>query len=203
MGFADRLSLIVFLSGLVGGSSCFGVAGRIDGYLPRPAGTLTFSREIAPILFENCAGCHRPDCLTARLVAEVFGVIAVAGLAGRALEGALPSRASDTSIAPLTSPRGPPPPPPPPVAADPVPLEPTASFACFSNLGKYNTPARPTAKSSTAITANFIAGLVVLGGRIARRCGVGPAGAGRVTWVKPAESFGRPPAGVPTVPSVA
>ncbi len=26
----------------------------------RPAGTLTFTRDIAPIVFEHCAGCHRP-----------------------------------------------------------------------------------------------------------------------------------------------
>jgi hypothetical protein len=28
--------------------------------IARPQGTLTFSRDIAPIIFENCASCHRP-----------------------------------------------------------------------------------------------------------------------------------------------
>lgn len=32
----------------------------IQGYVPRPAGSLTFSRDIAPIIFNNCSGCHRP-----------------------------------------------------------------------------------------------------------------------------------------------
>lgn len=30
-------------------------------YAPRPPGTLTFNADIAPIVFENCAGCHRPS----------------------------------------------------------------------------------------------------------------------------------------------
>src|SRR5579863_5276244 len=30
-------------------------------YLPRPQGTLTYTRDIAPILFQRCADCHRPD----------------------------------------------------------------------------------------------------------------------------------------------
>ena len=29
-------------------------------YVPRPHGEITFTRDIAPIVFENCAGCHRP-----------------------------------------------------------------------------------------------------------------------------------------------
>ena len=32
-----------------------------DAYTPRAAGTLTFNRDIAPIIFKNCAVCHRPD----------------------------------------------------------------------------------------------------------------------------------------------
>ena len=28
-------------------------------YLPKPKGTLTFSKDIAPIIFNNCSGCHR------------------------------------------------------------------------------------------------------------------------------------------------
>jgi len=29
-------------------------------YLPRPKGTLTFNKDIAPIIFKQCSGCHRP-----------------------------------------------------------------------------------------------------------------------------------------------
>jgi hypothetical protein len=29
-------------------------------YMPKPPGTLTFSKDIAPIVFNNCASCHRP-----------------------------------------------------------------------------------------------------------------------------------------------
>ncbi|HKS38676.1 MAG TPA: tetratricopeptide repeat protein [Verrucomicrobiae bacterium] len=31
-----------------------------DRYVPRPRGTLTFSKDIGPILFDRCAYCHRP-----------------------------------------------------------------------------------------------------------------------------------------------
>lgn len=30
-------------------------------YVPRPSGTLTFSKDIASIFFQRCSGCHRPD----------------------------------------------------------------------------------------------------------------------------------------------
>ncbi|MBI3850660.1 MAG: cytochrome c [Verrucomicrobia bacterium] len=55
-------------------------------YTPKPKGTLTFTEHIAPIVFNNCASCHRPGeaapfaLLTyadvkkrARLIAEVTG----------------------------------------------------------------------------------------------------------------------------------
>src|SRR5688572_17520429 len=29
-------------------------------YVPRPAGELTFTKDIAPIVFTHCSGCHRP-----------------------------------------------------------------------------------------------------------------------------------------------
>ena len=35
-------------------------AAPMVGYSPRPPGQLTFSKNIAPILFEHCAVCHRP-----------------------------------------------------------------------------------------------------------------------------------------------
>ena len=32
----------------------------LSSYRPRPAATLTFNKDIAPIFFQNCSGCHRP-----------------------------------------------------------------------------------------------------------------------------------------------
>src|SRR6266404_3168719 len=29
-------------------------------YVPRPRGTLTFNKDIAPIVFNQCSVCHRP-----------------------------------------------------------------------------------------------------------------------------------------------
>src|SRR5437867_9286684 len=31
-----------------------------EAYVPRPRGQLTFNKDIAPIVFRHCAGCHRP-----------------------------------------------------------------------------------------------------------------------------------------------
>jgi hypothetical protein len=31
-----------------------------DRYVARPAGTVTFNRDIAPIFYKECATCHRP-----------------------------------------------------------------------------------------------------------------------------------------------
>jgi hypothetical protein len=31
-----------------------------DVYVPRPKGALTFSKDVAPIMFNQCANCHRP-----------------------------------------------------------------------------------------------------------------------------------------------
>jgi len=33
---------------------------RSDRYTPRPRGTLTFNKDVAPIIFDRCAYCHRP-----------------------------------------------------------------------------------------------------------------------------------------------
>jgi hypothetical protein len=33
--------------------------GNGDVYVPRPKGTITFNKEIAPIVFQNCSPCHR------------------------------------------------------------------------------------------------------------------------------------------------
>src|SRR5215203_5294029 len=31
-----------------------------SGYVQRPRGAITYSKDIAPIIFNNCSGCHRP-----------------------------------------------------------------------------------------------------------------------------------------------
>jgi hypothetical protein len=31
-----------------------------DRYVPRPQGTVTFAKDVAPIIFDRCARCHRP-----------------------------------------------------------------------------------------------------------------------------------------------
>ncbi len=36
-------------------------ASRETTYAPRPKGSLTFNKEIAPIVFKNCSWCHRPS----------------------------------------------------------------------------------------------------------------------------------------------
>jgi Flp pilus assembly protein TadD len=38
----------------------FKKAGPPDRYVPRAKGTLTFHKDIAPLIFEHCAYCHRP-----------------------------------------------------------------------------------------------------------------------------------------------
>ena len=37
-----------------------GKSGAAEKYSPRPAGGLTFTKDVAPIIFEHCSGCHRP-----------------------------------------------------------------------------------------------------------------------------------------------
>ena len=38
-----------------------GKAGTSDAsYRTRPKGSITFNKDIAPIIFNNCASCHRP-----------------------------------------------------------------------------------------------------------------------------------------------
>ena len=32
-----------------------------DVYVPRTKGTVTFTKDIAPIVFNNCSGCHHPS----------------------------------------------------------------------------------------------------------------------------------------------
>src|ERR1041385_2096912 len=35
-------------------------SGRDSDYVARPKGSVTFTTDIAPIVFNNCASCHRP-----------------------------------------------------------------------------------------------------------------------------------------------
>ena len=32
---------------------------KTEAYVPRPKGTVTFNKDIAPIIFTHCSGCHR------------------------------------------------------------------------------------------------------------------------------------------------
>jgi len=128
------------------------------------------------------------------LVASAAGTGAATGRRadpGRGFDGPLPSSASDTSIAPFTSPSGPPP----PLAGAVIGPEDLSGFiscASLSRPGRYFNAATATTNTTTAVAAYFTAGFVVLGGRaVFRRCGMGVGGAERVTWVKPAESLVR------------
>lgn len=57
-GFAALLGSSVVVCSF--GSSCS--RSTADGpYVPRAEGTLTFNEDIAPIVFEKCSVCHRPD----------------------------------------------------------------------------------------------------------------------------------------------
>ncbi|HUL51251.1 MAG TPA: cytochrome c, partial [Candidatus Nitrosotalea sp.] len=40
----------------------FGNSGKrgTEAYVPRPRGAVTFNKDVAPIIFNHCAGCHRP-----------------------------------------------------------------------------------------------------------------------------------------------
>ena len=59
--------LVLALAGLasvvIAGIALRSTSARRDAspaYVPRPPGTLTFNRDVAPIIFQNCAPCHRP-----------------------------------------------------------------------------------------------------------------------------------------------
>ena len=55
-------SLAVIGSGMavLGILAKFNRPARSDKYVPRPPGTITFTMDIAPIIFGHCSGCHRP-----------------------------------------------------------------------------------------------------------------------------------------------
>lgn len=58
-----RLALSAALAALMAGPGCSAPDGGTleTAYQPRPAGTLTYSEHVAPILAEHCLGCHRAD----------------------------------------------------------------------------------------------------------------------------------------------
>lgn len=61
-----RIAVAVCLPALVAGLALAGRALLIkpppepDRYVPRPKGRLTFTKDVAPIVFNQCAPCHRP-----------------------------------------------------------------------------------------------------------------------------------------------
>ena len=155
-------------------SQCPTLAGPV--YL----GRLDFAREVSLV------------DLTAGRVAGAVGDWAAAGCragAGRRGDEEPPSRASDTSIAPFTSPKGPLPP---LLAAGPawVGLEFVLSCILLTMDGTKVKPAQPSAVNTMAYTPYFSRGLLLLGGRAATCLrGAGPGTVERATWVAPAESL--------------
>ena len=58
-----HLAAGILFSGILAWAAFFVVSSRGNTpsrYHPRPTGSLTFSKDIAPIVFENCSVCHRP-----------------------------------------------------------------------------------------------------------------------------------------------
>ena len=61
------LKILAFQSGLLAALGVFALAGcrqsddaKGDVFVPRAKGTVTFNQDIAPIVFNNCSGCHHP-----------------------------------------------------------------------------------------------------------------------------------------------
>src|SRR6185503_1152193 len=48
------------IAGVVGAIAIMAVVGTRDAATPRAEGPVTFSEHVAPIVFTNCAPCHRP-----------------------------------------------------------------------------------------------------------------------------------------------
>jgi len=62
---AGRMLLVLLMAGVTAGIGIavrlgFKAPARQERYLPRAEGTLTFHKDIAPVMFEHCACCHRP-----------------------------------------------------------------------------------------------------------------------------------------------
>src|SRR3989441_12195421 len=57
------LALAGVASAVVAGMALRSTSAKRDAspaYAPRPPGTVTFAKDVAPILFQHCAPCHRP-----------------------------------------------------------------------------------------------------------------------------------------------
>src|SRR5437016_5281651 len=57
------LALAGVASAVVAGIALRSTSARRDvspAFVPRPSGTVTFAKDVAPIIFQNCAPCHRP-----------------------------------------------------------------------------------------------------------------------------------------------
>jgi mono/diheme cytochrome c family protein len=61
-GFLGRwkIGLVVLVAGVAAGWFAWQQGKGPARYLPRPRGAVTFNKDIAPIVFGHCAGCHRP-----------------------------------------------------------------------------------------------------------------------------------------------
>ena len=61
---ADRVGVVCLVAGVVLTASMTlgrpAAQGVRESFAPRRSGTLTFNRDIAPIIFKHCAICHRP-----------------------------------------------------------------------------------------------------------------------------------------------
>lgn len=55
-----KIGLALLVAGVAAGWFAWQQRQAPARYTPRPRGTVTFNKDIAPIVFGHCAGCHRP-----------------------------------------------------------------------------------------------------------------------------------------------
>src|SRR5262249_53920850 len=55
-----KMGLALVLAGVAAGWSAWHQRASPGGDTARPHGTVTFNKDIAPVIFKQCAGCHRP-----------------------------------------------------------------------------------------------------------------------------------------------
>src|SRR5687768_844214 len=58
--FAYGLSAVALFLAVIVGWSRVMAQNTSDVYVPRPKGSVTFNKHVAPIIFEHCSTCHRP-----------------------------------------------------------------------------------------------------------------------------------------------
>src|SRR5262249_34507556 len=58
----DRMTRCLLLAAFMWLALCAGCRrpSSTDRFVPRPKGSLTFNKDIAPVVFQKCASCHRP-----------------------------------------------------------------------------------------------------------------------------------------------